>query len=241
MAEIVSRLTKSAHNRHVDTAESNKTHNNNQLQPTLPPGTPSTCSKSTHSHLPEHMGDNRKLTDRELQRALRRIQKPTQSYLLSKNYDRNEKEHISPTPCMSTRPFTSYERKKAFQHLRRPTTASRGKHATECYLCLDDERELNKTPAPFEYYYADDKTVTKEEVECIVTRLVAPPGGMSTCSRLSPDYSRLIAQSVRLPLVSGLARSKSVADIVNRLYTSKGERGEKNYHGYSIPRTQITN
>lgn len=172
----------------------------------------------------------------------RRIQRPTRAYMLSKNYERNEKELncAAPSTRMAAHRPTAYERVKAFQHLCRPTTASRGKHATECHLCLDDERELNKTPVPFQYYYADDKTVTKEEVSNIVSRLVTSSGETAICSRVEPDYSSLYVQSVQLPLISGLARSKSVADIVNRLYTNQGEREKRNYHGYSIQSTQIS-
>lgn len=218
-----------------------QTHNYRYLNATPPPRTPSCCSRRTHcaSYIGQP-GETRKLTDRELQRLLRRIQKPTRAQVLSRSDYSPNKENSS-VQVATSRPATASEREKALQQLSRPTTASRAKQVNECYLCHEDEAELNKTPVPFVYLYTDNKTVTVEEVSNIVSRLSSATkasGHASTaCYRLPPDFQDMYLQSVRLPLLSGLARTKSVAEIVNRLYGSKESKKNRTFHGYSTTAT----
>uniref|UniRef100_A0A0B6Z0F2 Uncharacterized protein n=1 Tax=Arion vulgaris TaxID=1028688 RepID=A0A0B6Z0F2_9EUPU len=243
--EIVARLSKHTYNSRVDSQEPHKTHNYNNLNTTLPPRTPTFCTRLAKDHASGNMDVTRKLTEQELQRLLRRIQKPTRSHLLSRNEYAISYHGISiETPTKTLRPSTSNERERALQHLSRPTTASKAKHAMECYLCHDDDREMNKSLVPFEYMYANDKQVTNDEINCIVSRLGsstrASDRGSTICDRLSPDYESVHAQSLHLPLVSGLARSRSVAEIVGRLYSNPGNNRRKHFHGYSAMTTQLT-
>ncbi|CAL1543613.1 unnamed protein product [Lymnaea stagnalis] len=172
-----------------------------------------------------------KLTEQELQRLLRRIQRPTISHQMS----RQGSDVDSSRPSTAPPHGSSGERlKRIIQQLSRPTTASRAKRSTECHLCDEAGRELNRKLVPFEYAYADEKVVSEDEASAIVKRVSSPTkaserGGGSACVRLPPDYDVVHAQSPNLPLLSGLTRSRSVHHVVNRLHHNRSVCGSAHH------------
>ncbi|XP_059177171.1 uncharacterized protein LOC131956655 [Physella acuta] len=188
-----------------------------------PEPTPALNDKdSTNSSRPPRT--SKRLSDVELQRFLRRIQRPTISHQLSckDNLSSDSTTTITDKGSVSAASVDSTDRQKAFNQLSRPTTASRAKNVAECYLCDEAERESNKTLVPFVYPYADDKALSREEVAKITSRVSTPTNaserGLATCVRAPINYDSVRALSKDLPLICGLHRSKSVHHIVNRLH-----------------------
>ncbi|XP_005097535.1 uncharacterized protein LOC101855098 [Aplysia californica] len=250
LVDIVSRLTKPTYNSRIESDESNKAHNFRYAKSAPPPHSPSYCSRrfSVNSQAGRMLHD-KKLSEHELQRLIRRIRRPTKAYQLSrKDYETDDELSIPHSRRPSTAApsrrnnMSASERKKAFSQLSRPTTASRGKSVVECHLCTEEDKELNHTLLPFDYPYADDRSVTIEEVGSIITRVSsrtqASEKGATPCWKAPPDYRRLRIQSEHLPLVSGLGRSKSVAQIVARLHSSKGN--SRRQHGCTPQATAVT-
>ncbi|GFO12939.1 hypothetical protein PoB_003944400 [Plakobranchus ocellatus] len=185
----------------------------------------------------------RKLTEKELKRFLRRIQRPTRAYVRSRtDYVPEEDDEIMAGDDFSTfnavgrsrRPLTATERKKAFFLMSRPTTASRAKSSVECAFCpANDEEELKANrdlTLPFRYPHAPEEKVLKaDEASSVVTRVSSPTraslrGSGPPCYRSTPDYDSVRGQHPSLPLVSGLARTPTVSQIVNRLHYGNRRR-----------------
>ena len=106
--------------------------------------------------------------------------------------------------------------------LSRPTTASRAKTLGDCTLCADrDEMLLKNSLVPFEYDYGEEKSVAPEELDFIVDRVSAPT---FACQRVrcprTPKHLDEVQLRQKTPLASGLPRSKSVKEIVQRLYSA---------------------
>ncbi|KAH9513789.1 hypothetical protein Btru_031412 [Bulinus truncatus] len=212
MTEIVSRLYRpsSARSQAV-------TANNSQLLIRTPP--------------------SRGRADFDLERFLRRIQRPTVSHQLSRHDAAAAAVILSdPDSRPSTAPRAPLRRselEKLLNQLTRPTTASRAKSSVECHLCDEKDRELNKRLVPFEYPYAEDRVVSEEAARSIVRRVSSATkssegrGGALPCPRAPPDLDAVRALSSKgLPLISGLPKSK-LADVVDRLHPGPGGQGHR--------------
>ncbi|XP_055870691.1 uncharacterized protein LOC106050687 [Biomphalaria glabrata] len=171
----------------------------------------------------------KKRVELDLERFLRRIQRPTLSHQLSRQRAETTMDSDS-RPATAPRPLSRVELDKVLTQLSRSTAASRAKSAVECHLCGERDRELNKQLVPFVYPHADDRAVSEEEAGAIVARVSSATksserGGAAPCPRVPPDLDAVHALSRDLPLLSGLRRSKSVAEVVHRLYSSQGRHG----------------
>lgn len=232
---IVSRLATPTYNSRMEQYERHTVHNYRYAKSAPPPRSPSHCNRrySVGSQSGQLLKD-KKFSEQDVQRIIRRVRRPTTaSQLARRDYDYYVDEFVPPLEKQISNTATAFfdasDRKKAFDQLSRPTTASRAKNKIECHLCTDEDRELNLTLLPFDYPYApDDKNVSKEEFGEIISRVSshtrASHGGTVQCWKTPPDYKPLRKQSANLPLVSGLDRSKSVAQIVRRLHSAKGSQ-----------------
>ena len=115
----------------------------------------------------------------------------------------------------------------------RPTTASKAKSSVDCVFCPADEeeRKANRNlDLPFKYPHAPEvKVVSSGEASSIVSRVSSPTraslrGAGPPCYRATPDYDAVRCQQTSLPLVSGLARTSKVSQIVNRLHYGSAKR-----------------
>ena len=84
--------------------------------------------------------------------------------------------------------------------------------------------------SPLQYPHAPEvRVVTPGEASSIVSRVSFPTraslrGAGPPCYRSSPDYNAVRGQHPSLPLVSGLARTPNVSQIVNRLHYGTTKR-----------------
>ncbi|GFR84168.1 hypothetical protein ElyMa_005991900 [Elysia marginata] len=184
----------------------------------------------------------RKMTEIELRRFLRRIQRPTRAYVRSRrDYIREEDDEIMAGDDFTSfnaagertrRPLTATERKKAFFLMSRPTTASKAKSLDGSFYPVDEEelKANRNVDLPFKYPHAPEvRLVTSGEASSIVSRVSSPTraslrGTGPPCYRSTPDYDAVRVQHPSLPLVSGLARTPKVSQIVNRLHYGTPKR-----------------
>jgi len=247
LADIVNRLSKPTYNSNIEHSERNRTHNYRYAKSAPPPGSPSFCSRRISVGSQSGRSKTKTYSEQDIQRLIRRIRRPTRASTLSRRdyyEDAAPSLHSRPSTaatCTDVTVITASERKKAFCQLSRPTTASKGKHAVDCHLCTEEDRELNLTPfLPFDYPYApEERSVSKEEEGSLISRISthtrASCKGTVPCWKDPPNLKPLRVQSAHLPLVSGLDRSVSVAHIVERLHTGKG-----NYSRRQRSSTQAT-
>ncbi|RUS83989.1 hypothetical protein EGW08_008250 [Elysia chlorotica] len=239
LGNIVSRLSRPTYNSRVHTVEAHKAHNYRKIHSAPPPRTPTVCSRR---RLSTPNPNSRRMTEQELRRFLRRIQRPTRAHIRSRrDYRPEEDDGIMAGDDFATfnavehkrRPLTATERKKAFFMLSRPTTASKAKSSVECAFCPSNEEELKANrnlDLPFKYPHAPEvRLVTPGEASSIVSRVSSPTraslrGGGPPCYRAFPDYDAVRGQHPSLPLVSGLARTPKVSQIVNRLHYGATKR-----------------
>lgn len=234
---ILDRVTRPTYNSRMSNMENTQVHNYRYTNSNfLARRSPTSCDRrrSASANLAH---SQRRLSERELQRVVRRLRKPTVSYEASR-YDFLPAHEADVDPDRVIRPRTApgEDREKAFQQLSRPTTASRAKTLGDCVLCADrEELEMKNSLVPFEYDYGDERSVRPEQLEDIVERISAPTFNhqRQRCPRQPRPVNELQIRQ-KTPLASGLARSKSVKEIVQRLYSA-------NRHRYAPPvATEIT-
>ena len=168
----------------------------------------------------------RPVSPRVIQRLVRRLQRPTISTMAADGTVSHEYEPIPVRP-QSVPPRTDH-REKAMERIRRPTTASRLKLYDSCILC----EELDMSPLRHRPPHGGVPAVSEGNMEKIVTRMRTPTHASNGCrvhcrkDAATPMSELLIQQQHRsdLPLVSGLPRSRTVADITNRMYTPTPSR-----------------
>ncbi|XP_067687861.1 uncharacterized protein [Haliotis asinina] len=235
IANITQRVTRPTYSSLIHTEDSLSVHNYQYIrQQSSKRRTPSACKKTPLSTSMQSTND-RRFNEWELQRVLRRLQKPTETSECKRFSNDDE---LTPARAATTvnRPKTVDERTKFLERLARPTTASRAKSVNDCHLCDEKSREKNKTLAPFEYEYADDNELEPAAVDEIVERVRssthASMRGSKQCGRLTPARVDEVVIRKGLPLVSGLPRSNTVKEIVHRLSPPRG-------HGYRTARTPI--
>uniref|UniRef100_A0A2C9L882 Uncharacterized protein n=1 Tax=Biomphalaria glabrata TaxID=6526 RepID=A0A2C9L882_BIOGL len=85
----------------------------------------------------------KKRVELDLERFLRRIQRPTLAHQLSRQRAETTMDSDS-RPATAPRPLSRVELDKVLTQLSRSTAASRAKSAVECHLCGERDRELNK-------------------------------------------------------------------------------------------------
>ena len=148
-----------------------------------------------------------------LKSVVRRLQTPTISRKIANGYLMPEYEAA---PSSVSRPKTAEENRKFLRRITRPTRSSRRR---------DLDAFWQETEAS-EYFYADfsdEVPIGKDDLEEIVNRIRTP----TVASELADGYRcpkmKLDVEINRdkLPLVSGLSRSRKVDDIVQRLYRPK--------------------
>lgn len=225
---ILGRVTRPTYNSRLHKMESTQVHNylypqNNSLARRSPSSCDRRRSASATATSPE-----RRLTDRELQKIVRRLRKHTLSSELSR-YDNHPRDHPwpPPSPGATSRPKSApqhrEDRQKAFRSLSRPTTASRAKTLGDCTLCADqEEMTLKNSLVPFEYDYGDERALAPEQLEEVVERISAPTFAHNNlrCPRTPKPLDEFLIRQRPMPLVSGLARSKNVKEIVQRVSSS---------------------
>ncbi|XP_064598588.1 uncharacterized protein LOC135464934 [Liolophura sinensis] len=170
-------------------------------------------------------------TEQDWQRMIRRLQRPTFSHKMARTQSQKsrsqEQQHQQQKESVcfklprskSTIPTAS----KGLEKLCRPTTATLAKSLFVCHLCGANPSSSSST---FDYDYTERKNLQPEEVEKITERV-----RMHTCSSHpesrpctrgggveSPDS---MIQDIRLPLISGLDRSKTVSEITDRLQPAR--------------------
>ncbi|XP_071100685.1 uncharacterized protein [Haliotis cracherodii] len=236
IAIITQRLTRPTYSSLIHTEDSQSVHNYQFIrEQSRKRRTPSACQKIPLSAHRKSTND-RRFTDWELQRVLRRLQKPTET---SEHKRFFHDDDLRPAQAVTAvnRPKTGDEKTKFLERLVRPTTASRAKSVNGCHLCDEKSREKNKTLAPFEYVYANDtefeQAVVEEIVERVRSSTHASTRGAKQCCRLTPARVDEVEIRKGLPLVSGLPRSNTVKEIVHRLHPPR-------FHGYRSATTPVS-
>ncbi|XP_074641405.1 uncharacterized protein LOC141899148 [Tubulanus polymorphus] len=182
------------------------------------PHTACVCSRAPDDAV---MTPNNKVyvDERTLNRIIRRLRTPTFcSQIGNADKDTDEME-TDLQKFVRTKPISDAEEKKRLKRLMRPTTATNQKKVGCCYICED-----SRNSDIMKECFCDDKVVPEAELEEIVWRMQkttnASKGGKDMC-RKAPEATKITIAYDRLPLMSGLPRTRKVNDIVNRLYKPK--------------------
>ncbi|ELT96359.1 hypothetical protein CAPTEDRAFT_227310 [Capitella teleta] len=165
----------------------------------------------------------RHMSDRDLNKLVRRLRTPTISKLAaigSLNPDYEARLRCETPLRLGTeeqRPKTTAEFRKFIKRITKATSSSRGKH----YDLAVNDAELARLLL---LDIKNGKLESKDVVDSIVQRLQTPTVASqpihSVCPK-RPQTVRCLTQKQRgqLPLVSGLPRSEGVDQIVERLYS----------------------
>ena len=183
-----------------------------------PPRPPSsTCPKAPKRGDEAGKRQRQRMSDRDLNRLTRRLCRPTISKLANQGRIVPEYELDRPPTVQPTRHRTAKEKKKAMEHLTRPTTASRSKLYGQCVFCGDPQME--------EYMdidFSDDKMASQDEIDSIIRRArtptIASEGGIHECVKIRTCSRGGSRPHSCQPVVSGLSRSKNTDEIVERLH-----------------------
>ena len=191
----------------------------------------SACSRQNTSRASSATFDSsneikpKRLSEREMSRLIRRLQRPTETFKRATSIPPNDvdKENMKQGKIVRTQSADVYKARVA--KLRRPTTATLAKTLNACHLCYEHENKKNPEEIDaFDYDYSDPKVVPAEEVDFLVERMktptVASEGGKYQCTKI-PEYIDEVKIRENLPLLSGLARSRNVKEITRRLYPKR--------------------
>lgn len=169
-------------------------------------------------------------TEQDWQRMIRRLQRPTFSHKMARSESQRSRSREQRQQQQMERVYrpksTIPTASKGLEKLCRPTTATMAKSLFVCHLC--GANRSSSSPS-FDYDFSEHKHLHPDEVEKITERV-----RMHTCSSHpdsrpctrgggaeSPDS---MIQDIRLPLISGLDRSKNVSEITNRLQPARCRR-----------------
>ncbi|XP_033727878.1 uncharacterized protein LOC117317256 isoform X1 [Pecten maximus] len=219
--DITERLSRPTYNRRLSADEPTHLYNFDKSRESsaLRNRTPSSCGRrSALSSSDRQRSATRRLTDREMQRLIRRLQRPTESYVIATTEQMDE-----PQGRISRTPIAEEQIAKTVRRLRRPTTATMAKDINECHLCFEHENKKSTDPPDaFDYDYIMDKSLPPEELDYIVSRMrvqtCSSAHGRRCAKTPATAYFDEVKARENLPLLSGLARSKNVKDITNRLH-----------------------
>ena len=188
--------------------------------------TPSACGKRSNlstDNPSRQSSAGKRLSERDMQRLIRRLQRPTESYVVSTTTDHAEEYHVTVKngKVIQLEP-PSEESNKIVRRIRRPTTASRAKDISDCHLCHDHtHKKETDPPDAFDYEYDATKFVAPEELDYIVSRMRVPTcssaHGQRTCAKTPITLDEVKIRET-LPLVSGLGRSRNYKEITKRLF-----------------------
>lgn len=249
LQEILKRVTRSTYSAKLYTEEPRQLNNyEHLLNESGRRSVASACGRHTQTRMSSATTDSinndgkqpRRLTEREMSRLIRRLQRPTTATSAQK-YPNEEAENLKQGKIIRAKSADvtaeTNSAFKSFAKLRRPTTATLAKTLNTCHLCYDHENKKKPEELDaFDYDYSDNKVVPAEEVDFIIGRVSAPTlaslGGRSLCHKL-PEYIDEVKIRENLPLLSGLSRSKTVKEITERLY-------RKGTHGFTPQATIIT-
>ncbi|XP_045178590.2 uncharacterized protein LOC123538502 [Mercenaria mercenaria] len=242
LQEIVKRVSKATYSAKLHTEEPGRLNNyEHLLAENGRRSVASACSRGTQSRVSSAMTSDsgqqpRRLTDREMSRLLRRLQRPTTA-TSAHRYKNEEAENLKQGKIVRAKSADVNSDKKTLAKLRRPTTATLAKTVNSCHLCYDHENKKKPEELDaFDYDYSDNKVVPAEELDFIVGRITQPTlsscGGMNFCQKL-PEYIDEVKIRENLPLLSGLRRSKNVNEITARLYPAR------RHHGFAPQATPI--
>ncbi|XP_021363553.1 uncharacterized protein LOC110456858 isoform X2 [Mizuhopecten yessoensis] len=223
--DITERLSRPTYNRRLSADEPTHMHNFDRSRESsaLRNRTPSSCGRRSAQSLSDRQRSaTRRLTDREMQRLIRRLQRPTESYAIALT-EQMEEPMDSKQSRMARTPISEEQISKTVRRLRRPTTATMAKDLNQCHLCYEHENKKSTDPPDaFDYDYIMDKSLPPEELDYVVSRM-----RVNTCSSAhgrrcvktpATAYFDEVKARENLPLLSGLARSKNVKEITNRLH-----------------------
>ena len=237
LKEIVQRMTRPTYSSLLQKdAEQRFAHNYRYLRENASRRrTPSACSRRRPATTIPVGG--KQISERDIQRIFRRMQTQTQASIYRAGYDDMLKLQASASRDGRVNFRDRLEKAKAFERLRRPTTASRAKDVADCPTCSEQQlRSKFDLDVPLDYdYAAEEAGIRPEELEFIVERIRATTlarDETKRCERLPPTLDEVKIRE-NIPLVSGLARSKNVEEIVTRLHPPKR-------HGYKPEATTIT-
>lgn len=244
LTEILNRVTRSTYSAKIHTEEQRQVNNYDRvLEESGRRSVLSVCSRDSLSRVSSANSsnhNNKRLTEREMSRLIRRLQRPTTA-TAAQRFPNEEMDNLKQGKIVRARSADVHTTNKLLAKLRRPTTATLAKTLNTCHLCYDHENKKNKAKPQeldvFDYDYGEKKVVPAEEVDFIVGRVSQPTSashkGRHSCRRL-PEYIDEVKIREDLPLLSGLSRSKTVDEITNRLYPARPK------HGHFPQATQIT-
>ena len=124
------------------------------------------------------------------------------------------------------RSMASSLREKSSQAYR-PTTASRAKTLGECTLCINqNEMTMKNSLVPFVYpHQPNHRTIPIKDLDEVMDRVSAPTFASKVvrCPKTAEPVDEVFLRS-KTPLASGLKRSRTIKEIINRLYYAKQKR-----------------
>lgn len=251
LQDILKRVTRSTYSAKLQTEEPGRLNNYEHLL--IENGRHSVASACSRNTVPSRISSAtstdsdlkpRRFTEREMSRLIRRLQRPTTASSVQR-FHNEEAEELKQGKIVRAKSADVHSDRKTLAKLRRPTTATLAKTLNSCHLCYDHENKKKPEELDaFDYDYCDDKVVPAEEVDFIVGRISQPTHssgshsashkGVNFCQKL-PQYTYIDEVKIRanLPLLSGLARSRNVKEITERLCPKRG-------HGFTPQATAIT-
>lgn len=156
--------------------------------------------------------------EREFQRMVRRLQRPTTSYELYTGKHRSCRE--KPPFSLGTMPESVASQKKWLRKMSRPTTASSLKRLNACGYCDDPDIDPVKFDAKLSSEIPQDQVLSQSECSEIVDRLRTPTHaalhGEIECAKY-PNEMKIKPRPRDMPLISGLKRSSNYMEITSRL------------------------
>lgn len=223
--DITERLSRPTYNRRLSADEATYMHNfdRSRENSAMRNRTPSSCGRrSAQSSSDRQRSATRRLTDREMQRLIRRLQRPTESFAIATTEPEDELHDLKHVRLVRP-PSGDEHTEKTVRRLRRPTTATMAKDLNECHLCYEHENKKHSDPPDaFDYEYIDTRCISPEEMDYIVSRMrvhtCSSAHGRRCVKTPATAYFDEVKARENLPLLSGLARSKSVKEITNRLH-----------------------
>lgn len=167
------------------------------------------------------------LTNEDLQKIIRRLQRPTTSFeMTAKATNHKEEEPEAPAAPVQMSEEAQHNVRKKIERLRRPTTSTLLKKLGACGYCDDKNIDTEKFNAKVESEKTKEQRFTAAEYQIAITRSRVPTQaslhGKNWCAKyLSETKNDLIFDRQSLPLLSGLRRSPNSKAITSRLHYSK--------------------
>lgn len=163
--------------------------------------------------------------EREFQRLVRRLQRPTTSYEVQIGRHRSCRD--TGKFSLGKMPESEASQRKWLSRMARPTTASALKRLRACGYCNDPNLDIEKFEQKLHMELPVDPTLNEADCNQIVDRLRTPTHatlhGQYECFKY-PQEMKEKRLPRDLPLISGLKRSDNYMEITNRLLSRKKTR-----------------